>query len=212
LKFSPGRLTKNQVVLITIFIIEGAVAYGLWELYSSSHARENPAPVEGVSAIYVYKPSVTIGCSRVVWKDTQVHLAASTNIRYPQYQWLLDNKTIGTERELLYNFAAGKYNILLKAVSGNDSAQDDMQVIAVGSTGGISADAVSGSMSNERVFVTKFKDAFYYIDGVSVTLDGKDIGTIPECRKLTVSGLFAGSHKWKATYHSKDIGSGEFQP
>lgn len=211
MSFDLGKLRKKHIILIIIFILEGAVAYGLWTLYYASQPQEYSASTEKTPAKYVFKPDVSIGCSRVVWKDAGVHLAASTNLRSAQFQWLLENKSIGTERELVYSFAAGEHNILLKATSGNDSVQDEILIIAVNSTEGISADAATGSMSNERVFITKFKDAMYDVDGVSIILDNKDMGTIPECRKLTVSGLYAGSHTWKATFNGKDIGSGSFK-
>ncbi len=211
MNFHPGRLRKKHIILIIIFIIEGAVAYGLWNLYYESQPQEYNASTEKIPAKYVFKPGVSIGCNRVVWKDAVVHLAATTNLRPARFQWLFKNKTIGTERELVYTFIAGEHNILLKATSGNDSVQDEISIIAVDSTEGISAYAVAGSMSNERVFITKFKDAMYYVDGVSIILDNKDMGTIPECRKLIVSGLYAGSHTWKATYRGNDIGSGSFK-
>lgn len=210
LKFDPKELSKKKVALILIFIIEGAVAYGLWNLYALSETAVNDTHAGNAPPKYVFKPSVSIGCSRVVWKDTEVHLAATTNLRTAKLQWSIDNKTIGTERNLAYTFAPGKNTIILKAVSGNDSLHDEAEIIVVNSTDGILAEAVAGSMSNERVFITKFKDATYFIDGVSVILDGKNVGSPPECRKMTVSGLAAGAHTWKATFQGNDIGSGSF--
>ncbi|MCZ7355731.1 MAG: hypothetical protein O8C66_02870 [Candidatus Methanoperedens sp.] len=210
MNFDPRRLTKKQILLILVFVIEGAVAFGLWSVYSAPGVHENETQLEKTQYKYVYKPSVSIGCSRVEWKDAEIHLSASTNMRSPSYQWLSDNKTLGTERNLVYTFKTGENSLILKAASGNDSAQDEIEIIIVDSTDGISAENVAGSMINERVFLTKFKDAVYYVDGVSVILDEKDMGSIPECRKLTVSGLYAGAHTWKAMFRGKDIGSGSF--
>ncbi|VVB97705.1 Uncharacterised protein [uncultured archaeon] len=208
--FDPKKLTKKKVILILIFIIEIAVAYGLWNMYTAPGTAVNATSVANAPSKYVFKPSVSIGCSRVVWKDMGVHLAASTSFRTAKFEWSITNKTVGTERNLVYTFAPSDNTIVVKAVSGNDSLQDEARIIVVNSTEGILAEAVTGSMSNERVFMTKFNDATYYIDGVSVTLDGKEMGTIPECRKMTVSGLAAGAHTWKAAFHGKDIGSGSF--
>ncbi len=203
------KLTKKQILLIIIFAVEGIAAYGIWSLYFAPDHQDNGT--QGAQSKYVYKPSVSIGCSRVVWEDTQVHLSASTNMRSALLQWEMGNKTIGTERNLVYTFMPGENNLILKAVSGNDSARDEIQIIVVNSTKDISAEAVPGSMVNERVFLTKIKNAQYYIDGVSVTLDGKDMSAIPECRKPTVSGLLPGTHTWKAGFHGKEIGSGSFK-
>ncbi|MCZ7405121.1 MAG: hypothetical protein O8C67_09360, partial [Candidatus Methanoperedens sp.] len=208
MEFDLKKLTKKKAALIIIFIIEGAVAYGLWNIYTSPEIAVNDTSV--ASSKYVFKPSVSIGCSRVVWKDTEVHLSATTNLRSAKLEWSIDNKTVGAQRNLVYTFAPGENTIILKAVSDNDSLQDESLIIVVNSTDGILAEAVAGSMSNECVFMTKYNDATYYIDGVSVILDGKDMGTIPECRKMTVSGLAAGAHAWKATFHGNDIGSGSF--
>ncbi|MGB8216011.1 MAG: hypothetical protein WCE94_01810 [Candidatus Methanoperedens sp.] len=208
MKFDLKKITKKQVAVILIFIIEGAAAYGLWNIYTTPGNVVNDTSV--ASSRYIFKPSVSIECSRVVWKDTEVHLSATTNLRTAKLEWSIGNKTVGTQRNLAYTFAPGKNTIIVKAVSDNDSLQDESHIIVVNSTEGILAEAVTGSMSNERVFMTKYNDATYYIDGVSVILDGKDMGTIPECRKMTVSGLGAGVHNWKAAFHSKDIGSGSF--
>ncbi|MCZ7405627.1 MAG: hypothetical protein O8C67_11975 [Candidatus Methanoperedens sp.] len=210
LKFDLKKITKKKVAVILIFIIEGAAAYGLWNIYTTPEIAVNDTSVANAPSRYVFKPSVSIGCSRVVWKDTEVHLSATTNLRTAKLEWSIDNKTVGTLRNLVYTFTPGKNTIIVKAVSDNDSLQDESLIIVVNSTDGILAEAVTGSMSNERVFMTKYNDATYYIDGVSVILDGKNMGTIPECRKMTVSGLGAGVHNWKATFHGKDIGSGSF--
>jgi len=209
LQFDPRKLTRRQVILIIVYIAEAVIGYGIWDIYSSSppveNIQPNTAPVK-----YSSKPSVNIGCDRIVWKDTEVRLSASTNLRSPRFQWIMDNKTLGTERELAYTFSQGKNTVLLKAESGNDSVQDNMDILVVSSTEGISAEVVGGSMINERVFMTKWNDAEYSIDGVSVILDGKDMGFIPQCRKLTVSGLYPGTHTWKAVYRGGDIGGGSF--
>ncbi len=204
------KLTKKKVALILIFIIESATAYGLWSIYAAPGAPVNATLPDKPHPAYVFKPSVSIGCSRVVWKDTEVHLSATTSFRTAKFEWSIGNKTVGTERNLAYTFAPGENTIIVKAESGNDSLQDETRIIVVNSTEGILAEAVAGSMSNERVFMTKFNDATYYIDRVSVVLDGKDMGTIPECRRMTVSGLAAGAHTWKAALQGRDIGSGSF--
>lgn len=210
LQFDPRGLTRRQVILIIVFIAEAVIAYGVWNLYSASPPMENNTHLNTEPIKYAYKPSVNIGCDRVVWKDTEVHLTASTNLRSPRFQWIMDNKTFGSERELAYIFLPGRNTVILKAESGNDSVQDDADIVVVGQTEGISAEVVGGSMSNERVFMTKWKDVVYYIESVSVILDGKDKGFIPQCRKLTVSGLYPGTHTWKAVYRGGDIGSGSF--
>ncbi len=210
MKFDLKKITRKKVAVILIFIIEGAAAYGLWNIYTTPEIAVNDTSVANAPSRYVFSPSVSIGCSRVVWKDTEVHLSATTNLRTAKLEWSIDNKTVGTQRNLAYTFTPGKNTIVVKAVSDNNSLQDESLIIVVNTTDGILAEAVTGSMSNERVFMTKFNDATYFVDGVSVVLDGKDMGTIPECRKMTVSGLGAGVHNWKATFHGKDIGSGSF--
>ncbi len=210
MNFDPGRPTKRQIVLIIIFIIEAIAAYGLWALYSESRVAENNTQIDTAPGKYAFKPSVRIGCDRVVWEDTEVHLTASTNLRKPVFQWSIENKTIGTGRNMVYTFSSGQNTVLLKAASGNESAQDEIEITVVNSTQDISTHAVPGGMGSERVFMTKFNDAEYYIDGVSIIQDGKDLGTIPECRKMTVSGLPAGAHTWKATYRGKEVGGGSF--
>jgi hypothetical protein len=114
LEFDLKKLTKKKAALIIIFIIEGAIAYGLWNIYTTPEIAVNDTSVANAPSKYVFKPSVSIGCSRVVWKDTEVHLSATTNLRTAKLEWSIDNKTVGTQRNLVYNFAPGENTIILK--------------------------------------------------------------------------------------------------
>lgn len=208
--FDPKKLSNKKLALILIFIMEGVLAYGLWNIYTAADTSMNVTQGENLSSKYVFKPSVSIGCNRVVWEGTEVRMSGSTNLRGAQFQWLIGDKTIGTESNLVYTFAPGKNMVLFKAVSGNDSLHDGAQIIVVNSTDGILGEIVAGGMDNERVFMTKFKDSAIFVDDVSIVVDGKNHGSPPECRKMIVSGLAAGAHTWKMTFHGNDIGSGSF--
>ncbi|VVB85910.1 Uncharacterised protein [uncultured archaeon] len=189
---NPKRPIRKLMILVIISLIGLVAGYIMWNLYSAPGVNENITKIDKTPVVYVYKPVVSIGCSRVVWNNSEVHLSASTNIRSAGFQWTVYNKTVGTEQNLVYTFEPGTNTLLLKAVSGNDTAQDDAEIIVVNSTDDISAQIVTGSMINERVLITEFKGVQYYIDGVSAVLDGKDMGTIPQCRQMVFSGLFAG--------------------
>ena len=43
MNFDPRRLTKKQILLILVFVVEGAVAFGLWSVYSAPGVHENDA-------------------------------------------------------------------------------------------------------------------------------------------------------------------------
>lgn len=200
-KFSrtlPG-IKKTYTALILIFVL--ATALGGWLLVHKDGApQEKPRPV----------PSVSIGCDRVLWKDSELELAASTqNIDKPMFEWIIDGRVAGSSRTLKQKFDMGEHKVVLNVSFENSTLTARQSVIVINSVDGISL-RDSAASKNQWGFQTMYRGKVTGVKGVTVAVDSLPPSEVNPCGSLSTKALFAGEHKWKAKYQGQIIASGTF--
>ncbi|MCX9012087.1 MAG: hypothetical protein OIN66_13320 [Candidatus Methanoperedens sp.] len=191
------RIKKTYIALILILVL--AAAFGGW-LLQHKVPQEKPKPV----------PSVSIGCDRVLWKDSELELAASTqNIDKPLFEWTIDGMAAGRNRTLKQKFDMGEHRVVLNVSFGNSTLTARQSIIVINSADGISL-RDSAASKNQWGFQTMYWGKVMGVKGVTVAVDSLPQSEVNPCGSLSTKALFAGEHKWKAKYQGQTIASGTF--
>lgn len=191
------RIKKTHITLIVILVL--AVTFGGW-LLGHKASQEKPKPV----------PSVSIGCDRVLWKDSELELSASTqNIDKPMFEWVIDGRAAGRSRTLKQTFEMGEHRVVLNVSSGNSTLTARQSVITIDSPDGVSL-RDSQATKNQWGFQTLYRGKVTGVKGVTVAVDSLPPSEVNPCGSLSTKALFAGEHKWKAEYRGQTIASGTF--
>jgi len=155
-------------------------------------------------------PSVSIGCDRVLWKDTELELTASTqNINKPVFNWTVDGKDAGSSQKLKVIFGLGKHPIVLKVFFESKTLYANQTTIVIDSVDGVSV-RDSAASKNQWGFQTMYQGKNYGVKGVTISVDSSEPSEVNACGYLSSNSLMAGDHTWKALYQGKTIGSGTF--
>jgi hypothetical protein len=155
-------------------------------------------------------PSVSIGCDRVLWEDTEEVLEASVmNIDKPSFEWKLNGTNIGTGQKLSRKFEIGENSVLLNVTFNNQTISATKSIIVIDSLDGIDIREYEAS-KNQWGFQTAFKGKNMGVKGVIVSVDSFPPSEVNECGSVSTKALYSGEHTWKAQYRDVDIGSGTF--
>ena len=155
-------------------------------------------------------PSVSIGCDRVIWKDTEEVLEASVmNIDKPSFEWKLDGINIGTGQKLSRKFEVGENSILLNVTFNNQTISAIKSIIVIDSVDGVNI-RESAASKNQWGFQTTFKERNMGVKGVIVFVDSLPPSEVNACGAVSTKALYSGEHTWKAQYHDVTIASGTF--
>jgi len=155
-------------------------------------------------------PSVSIGCDRVIWTDTEEVLEASVkNIDKPSFEWKLDGINIGTGQKLSKKFGLGENFILLNVTFNNQTISATKSIIAIDSVDGVNVREYAAS-KNQWGFQTTFKGKNTGVKGVKVYVDSLPSSEVNACGAVSTKALSSGNHSWKAQYRNVSIGSGTF--
>ncbi len=155
-------------------------------------------------------PSVSIGCDRVLWKNTELELAASTqNINKPLFEWIIDGKIVGRSQKLNQKFDLGEHRAVLNVSFDNMTITANQSVIVIDSVDGISLHD-SAASKNQWGFQTMYRGKMAGVKGVLVSIDSLPAAEVNPCGSLSTKALFAGEHTWRAQLQEFNIGSGTF--
>jgi hypothetical protein len=155
-------------------------------------------------------PSVSIGCDRVIWKDTEEVLEATVkNIDKPSFEWKLGGITIGTGQKLSRKFEIGENFILLNVTFNNQTISATKSIFVIDSVDGIDLREFAAS-KNQWGFQTMFKGKKTGVKGVMVYVDSLPPAEVNACGAVSTKALFSGEHTWRAQYRDADIASGTF--
>ncbi|HEY9205015.1 MAG TPA: hypothetical protein VIO58_03750 [Candidatus Methanoperedens sp.] len=155
-------------------------------------------------------PSVSIGCDRVLWKDTELELVASTqNINAPHFNWTVDGKVAGDGQKLSKKFEVGEHHIVLDVFFDNKTLTARQTTIVIDSAEGVSLRGSQAS-KNQGGFQTTYNGKDSGVEGVSISVDGETPSEVNTCGFLSTKPLMAGDHTWIAGYQGKTIASGTF--
>lgn len=155
-------------------------------------------------------PSVSLGCDRVVWKDTELELQASvSNIKTPYFQWKIDSNAAGNVTKLKKKFEPGEHKVVLNVSFGSQMLQANQTITVIDSTEGIGLRDFQAS-KNQWGFQTTYREKDAGVKGVKISIDSLPYREVNPCGKLSTKGLLAGKHEWKAEYRGKTIASGNF--
>lgn len=154
-------------------------------------------------------PSVSLGCDRVVWKDTELELQASTrNIDTPTFQWMVDGKIAGNTHKLNQKFDLGEHQVTLYVSFGDQTLQANQTITAIDSGDGIALRDFPSN--NQWGFQTTYRGRDVGVKGVRISTDSLPPQEVNPCGQLSTKGLLAGKHEWRAEYWGKTIASGSF--
>ncbi len=196
-KFLPKTKKHYIILLLSIFILISISGAALL-LQMDKIPQEKPAP------------SVSIGCDRVLWKNTELELAASTrNINKPLFEWTVDGKLAGSSQKLSQKFDMGEHRIVLNVSFNNMTLTANQSIIVVDSVDGVSVRDAAAS-KNQWGFQTMYRDKVLGVKGVMVSADSLPAVEVNPCGFLSTKPLFAGEHKWQAQLQGSIIGSGTF--
>jgi hypothetical protein len=155
-------------------------------------------------------PSVSIGCDRVLWKNTELELAASTrNINKPLFEWTVDGRLAGRSQKLSHKLDMGEHLAVLNVSFDNMTLTANQSIIVVDSVDGISV-RDSAASKNQWGFQTMYRGKMTGVKGVMVSIDSLPQAEVNPCGSLSTKPLFAGEHTWRAQLHGFTIGSGTF--
>ena len=155
-------------------------------------------------------PSVSIGCDRVIWKDTEEVLEATIkNIDKPSFEWKLSGINIGTGQKLSKKFDIGENSISLNVTFNNQTISANKSIFVIDSVEGIDLREYAAS-KNQWGFQTMFKGENMGVKGVMVYVDSLPPSEVNACGAVSTKALYSGEHTWKAQYHDVTIASGTF--
>ncbi len=155
-------------------------------------------------------PSVSIGCDRVLWKNTELELAASIqNINKPLFEWIVDGRSAGKLQKLGQKFDMGEHRVVLNVSFDNTTLTANRTIIVVDSVDGISLRDSTAS-KNQWGFQTTYRGKVVGVKGVMVSIDSLPKAEVNPCGSLSTKPLFAGEHTWLAQLQGFTIGSGTF--
>ncbi|MFZ3168889.1 MAG: hypothetical protein WA130_14840 [Candidatus Methanoperedens sp.] len=156
------------------------------------------------------KPSVSIGCDRVLWKDTEELLEATVkNIDNPSFEWKSDGTNIGNGQKLLQKFEVGGHSILLNVTFNNQTLNAKKSIVVIDSVDGITIREYTAS-KNQWGFQTMFKGKNMGVNGVMVSVDSFPPSQVNACGAVSTKALYSGNQTWKAEYRGAVIASGTF--
>jgi len=155
-------------------------------------------------------PSVSIGCDRVIWKDTEEVLEATIkNIDKPSFEWKLSGINIGTGQKLSKKFDIGENSISLNVTFNNQTISANKSIFVINSVEGIDLREYAAS-KNQWGFQTMFKGKNTGVKGVMVYVDSLPPSEVNACGAISTKALYSGEHTWKAQYRDATIASGTF--
>ncbi|VVB90642.1 Uncharacterised protein [uncultured archaeon] len=192
------KTKKHYIILIIAILILTSISGAALLLHKDKAPQEKPAP------------SVSIGCDRVLWKNTGIELAASTqNINKPLFEWTVDGKIAGRSQKLSQKFDMGEHRVVLNVSFNNMTLTANQSVIVVDSVNGISL-RDSAASKNQWGFQTMYRDKTAGVKGVMISVDSLPAAEVNPCGSLSTKSLFAGEHTWRAQLQGSTIGSGTF--
>ncbi len=192
------KTKKHYKILILVILILTSISGAALLLHKDKILLEKPAP------------SVSIGCDRVLWKNTELELAASTrNINKPLFEWTVDGKIAGRSQKLTQKFDMGEHRVVLNVSFDNMTLTANQSIIVVDSVDGISLRG-SAASKNQWAFQTIYKGKVVGVKGVMVSVDSLPAAEVNPCGSLSTKPLFAGEHTWRAQFQGTIIGSGTF--
>ena len=155
-------------------------------------------------------PSVSIGCDRVLWKDTEEVLEASVkNIDKPSFEWKLGDINIGTGQKLSKKFEIGENSVLLNVTFNNQTISAKKSIIVIDSIDGVTLREYAAS-KNQWGFQTMFKGKNMGVKEVIVYVDSLPSSEVNPCGAVSTKALYSGNHTWKAQYRGVTVASGTF--
>ncbi len=155
-------------------------------------------------------PSISIGCSRVLWENAQEVLEATVNnISNPSFEWKMDGTPIGTNQKLLQKFEVGEHLISLNVTFNNKTLFAKKSIQVIDSVDGIAMSQYPIS-KNQWGFQTMFKGKNTGVKEVMVYVDSLSPLQVNDCGAASTKALFSGKHTWKAQYHDVNVASGTF--
>ncbi len=191
------KTKKHHIILILAILILTSSGAALL-LHKDKMTQEKPAP------------SISIGCDRVLWKNTGLELAASTqNIDKPLFEWTVDGKIVGRSQKLSQKFDMGEHRVVLNVSFDNTTLKANQSIIVVDSVDGISLRG-SAASKNQWGFQTIYRGKVVGVKGVMVSIDSLPKAEVNPCGSLSTKPLFAGEHTWLAQLQGFTIGSGTF--
>jgi hypothetical protein len=192
------KTKKHYIILIIAILILTSISGAALLLHKDKLPPEKPAP------------SVSIGCDRVLWKNTGIELAASTqNINKPLFEWIVDGKIAGRSQKLSQKFDMGEHRVVLNVSFDNMTLTANQSVIVVDSVNGISL-RDSAASKNQWGFQTMYRGKTAGVKGVMISVDSLPAAEVNPCGSLSTKSLFAGEHTWRAQLQGSTIGSGTF--
>jgi hypothetical protein len=155
-------------------------------------------------------PSVSIGCDRVIWKNTEEVLEASVkNIDKPSFEWKLGDINIGTAQKLSKKFEVGENSVLLNVTFNNQTISAKKSIFVIDSVDGVNIREYAAS-KNQWGFQTIFNEKNMGVKGAMVYVDSLPPSEINACGAVSTKALYSGEHTWKAQYRDLAIASGTF--
>jgi hypothetical protein len=189
---------KHYIILILVILILTSISGAALLLHKDKIPQEKPAP------------SVSIGCDRVLWKNTELELAASTrNINKPLFEWTVDGKLAGKSQKLSQKFDMGEHRVVLNVSFDNTTLTANQSIIVVDSVDGVSVRG-SAASKNQWGFQAMYRGKAVGVKGVMVSVDSLPAAEVNPCGSLSTKSLFAGEHTWRAQFQGSIIGSGTF--
>lgn len=192
---------KALLILLSVVLVFG--------LFLAAAQMLLPKSAKESKIITPPKPSVSIGCSQVIWGSKELSLEASTsNINAPVFQWFIDGKSAGDTGKIKQKFDTGSHQVQVNVSFGNQSLSTSKQVIVINSTDGVSLRDFQAS-TNQWGFRTTYNGRDINVEGVRIVVDSLP-ATMPACGSLATGALRAGEHAWEANYQDKILGRGSF--
>jgi hypothetical protein len=192
------KIKKHYIILIIAILILTFISGAALLLRKDKAPQEKPVP------------SVSIGCDRVLWKNTELELAASTrNINKPLFEWMVDGKLAGRSQKLNQKFDMGEHRVVLNVSFDNITLTANQSIIVIDSVDGISL-RDSAASKNQWGFQTLYRGMVTGIKGVMVSVDSLPAAEVNPCGSLSTKSLFSGEHTWRAQLQGFNIGSGTF--
>ncbi|MCE8425043.1 MAG: hypothetical protein J5U17_04630 [Candidatus Methanoperedens sp.] len=195
---------KLTIAISVLLIIAGMIIGGAQIIRNYQSEKENKKILEPS------KPSVSIGCSQVVRENKELILKASTsNIDNPSFQWFIDGINSGNSSNMQKDLDLGAHKILVNVSFGTQAVSASKEIIVINSTDGVAISDFQYS-TNQWGFMTNYLGEEINVEGVIVLIDSSRDSSIPPCGPLVTDSLFAGVHKWMASYQGKLLGQGSF--
>jgi hypothetical protein len=156
------------------------------------------------------KPSVSIGCSRVLWEDSEDVLEATVNnISNPSFEWKMNGAIIGTGQKFIQKFGVGEHSILLNVTFNSQTLSAKKSIQIIDSVDGITMNEYAVS-KNQWGFQTMFRGKSTGVKEVMIYVDSLPPLQVNDCGAASTKALFSGKHIWKAQYRGVSIASGTF--